>query len=399
MKTFRIFIFILLVSGIFSCSTCCFNERAFIEKYFLEIYQPSQLDSVYKSLPSECFIENITWYCYQKNHLCQSSTLQMVAERNGITDKPLDFYSFLIGYTYGATYVKGAGMFAPYSDPEPGFILAGKFLGIERKYQITDNKDLLVENIKYFLSKDIPVRIAWNSAMTMKYAIESEYFPRPKEWKEPPKEAFSPHSVLFVGYDSSSFYYYETHGKDFTLRGEKGIRIDKSSAIDAISSFSRNYRLPWKYMMTIFVKDSISNDLNKIFERNGEEMIGRVLGPTATGSFAIKGLSQGVKKEGSSIFNSPKKEYFKRTIEILMEIRLDNSVYLEQEFSTNNEIQKVSELLKKSSNNYGRIITILEKEKNNKDDVISIFRLLELSAELEKEAGKIFILASNLGIE
>ena len=324
--------------------------------------------------------------------------MQMVAEKNGITNKSLDFYSFLLGYTYSATYVKGAGMFIPYSDPEPGFILAAKYLGLERKYLITDNKDLLIDNIKYYLSKDIPVRIAWNSAMTMEYAIESEYFPRPKEWKEPPKGAFSPHSVLFVGYDSSSFYYYETHGKDFTLRGEKGIRIDKPAAIAAISSFTNNYRLPWRFMMTIFKKDSISNDLNSIFERNGEEMIGRVLGPTSTGSFAIKGLSQGVKKEGSGIFNFPKKEYFKRTIETLMAIRMDNAIFLEREFSTNNEIQKVSELLQNSSNNYRSIITILEKEKSNKNDVISIFRLLELSAELEEEAGKIFILASNFSL-
>lgn len=392
MKTLRIVLTVQLIALLYGCYSC-FDEKAFVEQYFQEVYQPSLILSENKDFPKEYFIENLTWYCYQKNHLCQSSTLQMIAEKNGIS-KPLDFYSFLLGYTYGATYVKGAGMFMPYSDPEPGFINASKYLGLERKYLTTDSEDMLIENIKFYLSNDYPVRIAWNSAMTMKYAVASEYFPKPNDWREPSKDAFSPHSVLFVGYDSTFFYYYETHGMDFTLVGERGVKIDKEAAVEAISSFSSRYRLPWKYMMIIFEKNSTSISFSEIYERNGEVMIGRVLGPTSTGSFAITGLSKGVKKEGTKIFNSPQKEMFKRIIETLMEIRWDNATFLEQTFSENERVLEVSKHLHSSIDNYKSIILVLEKENHTKNDVISICRLLDWSSETEQEAGEILLSAS-----
>ncbi|TVQ91616.1 MAG: hypothetical protein EA393_04435 [Bacteroidetes bacterium] len=371
--------------------TSCFDEKAFVEQYFKEIYQPQEMTiGVGIDHPGEYFIGNLTWYCYEKNHLCQSSSLQMIAQVNGI-EKPLDYFSFLLGYTYGATYVKGAGMFAAYSDPEPGFITASNYLGLERKYFITDNPEMLIDNIKYYLSKNHPVRIAWNSALTMKFAMESGYFPVPDNWKEPPQGAFFPHSVVFVGYDPSHFYYYETHGMDFVLTGEKGIKIDYQSALEAISSFSTRYTLPWTYMMTVFEPGQTSGSIQSIFEQAGEEMIGRVLGPTSTGSYAIKGLSGGVRKEGMSIFNSPKKEFFKKTIESLWDIRRNNALFLENNFSEKAEILQIAGLLHSSADNYLSILNILEKENNTRDDVKSIRRLLDLSAELEREAGDIFL--------
>lgn len=378
----------LVISLVF---TSCFDEKAFVEQYFKEIYQPREMTiPVGIDYPGEYFIGNLTWYCYEKNHLCQSSSLQMIAQMHGI-EKPLDYFSFLLGYTYGATYIKGAGMFAAYSDPEPGFINASDYLGLERKYFITDNPELLIDNIRYYLSKNHPVRIAWNSAQTMKFAIESDYFPVPENWKEPPQGAFSPHSVVFVGYDSSAFYYYETHGMNFVLTGEKGIKIDNQSALDAISSFSSRYTLPWTYMMTVFEPDQARGSIGSIFQQAGEEMIGRVLGPTSTGSFALKGLSDGVKKEGTSIFNSPKKEFFTKTIESLWDIRHNNAVFLEQTFSENAGILQIAGLLYNSAYNYQSILNILEKENNTRDDVKTICRLLELSAEMEKEAGDVFL--------
>ena len=389
MKISRLILIIQLIVGLFAFYSC-FDERAYVEKYFVEIYQPTQIALGEKVYPDTYFIDGLTWYCIEKNYLCQSTTLQMIAEKHGI-EKPLGYFSFLLGYTHGATYVKGAGMFAAYSDPEPGFITASDYLGLERKYFITDNPELLIDNIRYYLSKNHPVRIAWNSAQTMKFAIESGYFPVPENWKEPPQGAFSPHSVVFVGYDSSAFYYYETHGMDFVLMGEKGIKIDNQSALDAISSFSSRYTLPWTYMMTVFEPGKTSGSIETIFEQIGEEMIGRVLGPTSTGSFALKGLSGGVRKEGMRIFNSPKKEFFKRTIETLWKTRKDNAVFLEQTFSENAGILQIAGLLYNSAYNYQSILNILEKENNTRDDVKTIRRLLDLSAEMEKEAGEIFL--------
>lgn len=392
MKISRLILIIQLIVGLFAFYSC-FDERAYVEKYFMEIYQPTQIVVEEKVYPHTHFIEGLTWYCIEKNYLCQSSTLQMIAAKHGI-EKPLDYFSFLLGYTYGAMYVKGAGMFAAYSDPEPGFITASDYLGLERKYLITNNPELLIDNIRYYLSKNRPVRIAWNSAPTMKFAIESEYFPVPDNWKEPPPGAFSPHSVVFTGYDSTSFYYYETHGMDFILTGEKGIKIDNHSALEAISSFSSRYTLPWTYMMTVFEPGQTTGSIEAIYEQIGEEMIGRVLGPTATGSYALIGLSKGVKKEGINILKSPKKEFFARSIVTLRDIRRDNAVFLEQTFGDKAEILQIAGLLHNSVDNYQGILGVLAKENNTRDDVKSIRRLLELSAETEKEAGNLFLLLS-----
>ncbi len=144
--------------------------------------------------------------------------------------------------------------------------------------------------------------------------MESGYFARPEDWKEPPHEAFSPHIVLFVGYDSTSFYYYETHGKDFVLTGERGIRIDESSVADAVQSFSSRYRLPWRYMFSVFLEGNRTIRLDEILHRNGEEMVGRVLGPTSTGSYAIRQLADGVKREGARMLRSPRREHFASTL-------------------------------------------------------------------------------------
>jgi hypothetical protein len=394
MKISRLVLIIQLIVGLFAFYSC-FDERAYVEKYFVEIYQPTQIVVGEKVYSDTHFIDGLTWYCIEKNYLCQSTTLQMIAGKHGV-EKPLDYFSFLLGYTYGAMYVKGAGMFAAYSDPEPGFITASNYLGLVRKYLITDNPELLIDNIRYYLSKNYPVRIAWNSAITMKFALESGYFPVPDNWKEPPRGAFSPHSVVFTGYDSISFYYYETHGKDFTLVGERGIPIDFQSTLEAISSFSSRYTLPWTYMMTVFEPGQTTTTSNKktIYEQVGEEMIGRVLGPTSTGSFALKGLSKGVKKEGINIFNPPKKDFFGRSIVTLRDIRRDNAVFLEQKFSEKAGIFQIAGLLHNSVDNYQSILEILEKENNTRDDVKSIRRLLELSAETEKEAGNLFLLLS-----
>lgn len=385
---------ILSMMLVLICNSCK-EETRIVERYFKEIYQPIQLtQSLIEPIPSDFSLKDVPWYCYQNNN-CQAVSLQMIAEKYGI-NKPVDFFSFLLGNTYGAMYTKGAGTFFPNCDPEPGFIVAAQHLGLKRKYFCSDDPKIFLQSVRYNISQGLPVRIPWNSIPTMKYAIESGYFTRPPDWKEPSKNAFSPHSVVFVGYDSTSFYYYETiANKEFVMYGEKGIRIPEQTVLEAVSSLSSRYNLPWKYMFTVLTKDTLATSLKLIWERNGTEMIGNQYGPTYTGSLALDAFVGGIKREGLKMNDSIKKNALQRIARSLAEERLTNATFLEQTFGSMIEIQNATKLLLDSYHNYEEITKLLEQTDLTKNSIDQICKLLNNSAECERKAGQIFLMISD----
>lgn len=386
----KVLVLVILAFLFTGCSTCSNDYTKFSEKYFQEAYQPTWLTiQDIKGSPDEYFIQKIPWISY-KDAICQTASLQMLSNKSGI-EKPRDYFSFLLGYTYGAVYIKGAGRFMSYGDPEPGFILAAHNLGFERRYFVTDDENIFLKALRYFLSKDYPIRIAWNSVPSIKYGIEFGYFTPTKDWKEPPKKAVSPHNVVFVGYDKNNFYFYETQGKDQHITGEKGIKIPEQVVLEAVISLSSNFRLPWKYMFTIFEQGAKQENLTKIFERNGNEMIGYAFGPTSTGSLAIEGLAYGLEIEGTKIGEQNKRKYFKNTMQSLSKIRSDNADFLAQYFKEDQQIQNASELLKEASNKYAKIFQIMNKEILLEKDVLEMISLLKGAALSERKAGKIFL--------
>jgi hypothetical protein len=382
---------VILISGCNSCN----KESRIAEQYFEEVYEPTQLtQSLAEPIPADFNLKDVPWYCYENNN-CQAVSLQMIAEKYGIS-KPVDFFSFLVGNTYGAMYTKGAGTFFPGSDPEPGYIVASRHLGLSRKYLYSDDSGLFLQSLRYYLSQGLPVRIAWNSMPAVKYAIESGYFTRPPDWKEPSKNAFSPHSVVFVGYDSASFYYYETiANKEFVMHGEKGIRIPEQTVLEAVSSLSSRYKLPWKYMFTVLVKETLSTSLKVIWERNGTEMIGNQYGPTCTGSLALEAFAGGIKREGLKMNDPVKKSALQRIAGTLAEERFTNATYLKQTFGSMIEIQNAARLLVDSYNNYEEITKLLEPADLTKNSIDQICKLFNYSAECERKAGQIFLSVSN----
>lgn len=388
MKHLIKFGFIIVFS--FGLLQSCFNENEYIKNYFFEKYQPVPIENVKNyDPPKEHFIADVPWFCYKRN-ICQSVSFQMIASKYGI-NQPVDYYSLLLGYTYGATYVKGAGLFMPFSDPEPGFVIASPHLGLRREYLFTDSKEELLNSIRYFISQGYPVRIAWNSAPAMKFAVKSGYFPVPENWKEPSEKAFSPHSVVFVGYDSTAFYYYETQGKDFVLHGEKGIRIDEETVSKAILSFSATYKLPWKYMLTVFKADSTVDKSKEIWENVANEVVGRKFGKTSTGSIAIEGLSFGLDYEGTNIAKEPKKGMFKKTLQSLIDMRLSNVVFLEKSYPNENSITKAVQHFRGAINNYKFVLAEFGKDTLTKEDIEKMCNIINKASECENKAGMILL--------
>lgn len=379
---------IIIIVALISYKSCYNNK--FIENYFRNTYKPTDLIiQETEKIPEEYHIQGIPWISYKKN-ICQTASFQMITSKNGI-EKPKDYFTFLLGYTYGAVYIKGAGQFMSFGDPEPGFFLAATEVGLERKYFITNNKEHFINALRYYLSQDYPVRIAWNSARSLKYAVDFGYFQPPEGWKEPSKKAFSPHSVVFAGFNQAGFYYYETQGKDQFVKDEKGIKVPDQIVIEAVESFSSRFKLPWKYMFMIFIKGERKEDLVDIWERNGNEMIGYQFGPTSTGSLAIEELANGVEIEGIKIGSETLRKYFIGTINELYETRFDNAIFLELYFRDDIEVQNAVKYLKSTSVYYNNILQILGKKRIDKTDVESIIDFLRSAALSEKKAGEIFI--------
>lgn len=388
------FIVFATIIGVLSIS--CQDNNRYRNQYFTEVYQPVQIaQTLNEPIPEEFNIQDVPWYCYQKNN-CQAVSLQMIAEKFGI-NLPIDYFNFLVGNTFGAMYTKGAGNFMPNSDPEPGLIVAAQHLGLSRKYLYTDDSSVFLKTLRHYIAQELPVRIPWNAAPAMKYAIESGYFEAPANWKEPSKSSFIPHSIVFVGYDSSSFYYYETIAtNEFAAHGEKGIRIPDQIVLEAINSLSSRYGLPWKYMLTVFNKDSSKTSLSPVWERNGKELIGNQFGPTYTGSLALFAFSSAIRKEGLKMNNPIKRNALLRITKTLSEERLKNANFLIHTFKTITEIQNAAQYLHASNQNYEKIIIVLENPELDEKSIDQISTLFKESGDYEKNAGDIFLTISKM---
>jgi len=399
MKTKHRLTLIIFIISIGVLSLSCQSKNRFANQYFDQVYLPAKITQLLNDpIPEEFFILDVPWYCYQNNN-CQAGSLQMIAEKNGIT-LPIDYFNFLIGNTYGAMYTKGAGTFFPNSDPEPGLIVAAHYLGLSRKYMHAEDPDLFLKTLRNYISQGLPVRIPWNAAPAMKYAIQSGYFETSIDWVEPPKGSFIPHSVVFIGYDSSSFYYYETiANKEFVSHGEKGIRIPNQVVLDAISSLSTRYSLPWKYMLTVFNKDTSKTSLEKVWERNGNELIGNQFGPTFTGSLGLAAFSDAIRKEGIKMNDPIKKSALLKITKTLHDERLKNANFLKSAFSEVVEIQNAAEYLLESSNNYKEIKILLDSTDLDEISINQISNLFKESADYEKKTGDIFQKISKMGYD
>ncbi len=166
--------------------------RFFVRRYYDASYHPLglQADGLGGYL-EEHRLDGVPWIAAQEA-VCQSTSLQMIAAQHGIV-QPRRYFDFLMGFTYGASQIPGGLGFYPGTDPEPGFVIAAPYLGLERRFYVTDDAGLYLDALRYYLSQGYPVRVGWDMAVLYDGL-----------------EAAIPHSDVLVGYDTGGFYYYET---------------------------------------------------------------------------------------------------------------------------------------------------------------------------------------------
>jgi len=341
----------------------------FQRKYFTSQYQPEPLRAEeVKTAPAEYHISGVPWISYRKAY-CQSASLQMISYYLKGERVSLGEINFLMGFTYGAAYISFGGkraFFLPYTDPEPGFRVAAPYLGLKRRYLVTNDPALFLRGIEYFISSGLPVRVSVNVGRL----------------KGQPG-MFSSHSEVIVGYDDKYFYYYETGEKNRFLEEEKGIPVAKDVLKQAVAEALGYFRLPWRYAFVVFEKGEKKENISFILRRNAGLLIGDSFGPVAQGSYAISKFASYLEKLSPK---ASKWDVILSLVEMLVYTREDDVFFLRGFSSAGIDLKEVVYLLGQAAESYREALDLL---KQDKPDVRKAANLIREGAAKEKEAGEL----------
>ena len=148
-----------------ACLTLWLAAPGFFARiYMRQTRQPTKLarDAV-GAFPTEHHLDDVPWIATREWY-CQSNSLAMIAAQHGI-DEPTGHLCFLTGFTYGASRQPDRWDFMPYTDPEAGFGVAAPYLGLVRRYYVTDDPSLYLDALRYYLSQGHAVRVGLDVAV------------------------------------------------------------------------------------------------------------------------------------------------------------------------------------------------------------------------------------------
>jgi hypothetical protein len=356
----------------------------FQRQYYRAAYAPMELAAAdIGDYPAEHHLDDVPWFATEGTY-CQSNSLQMIAAQKGI-EEPRAYFDFLMGFTYGAAEVPGEPGFLPFTDPESGFAVAAPYLGLVRRYTVTDDETPYLDALRYTLSQGYPVRVALDVAVL--YDLE-----RPL-----------PHSEVLVGYDGSGFYYYETVcmpgfpcEPGHLPPGAEGLWISDRELLQAVLGQARMFSYPWRYSLTIFEEGPVEKDLGPIWARNGHSLIGGARYGPRQGADAIEGLADTIEERGARVDLS--KVHW--GLEAAVYTRRSNATYLRSTFAAQPDLGHAADLFDQAAEAYAQALAALEDGIAAQPEANQVAALLRDAAAAEREAGKILLATTRvLGLE
>jgi hypothetical protein len=356
----------------------------FQHQYYTESYAPITLTSDdVGEYPANHHLDDVPWIATREWY-CQGNSLAMVAAQQGI-DASTGHCSFLMGFTYGAVEVPGSVAINPFSDPEHGFVVAAPYLGLVRRYYVTDDETLYLDALRYYLSLGYAVRVALDVAVL--YDLEGQL----------------PHSDLLVGYDEAGFNYYETvclpgvpcepcdrsaerspHGLP---PGQKGLWVSDQALLDAVLSQATSFSYPWRYSLTVYEKGPIEDDLGPIWTRNGNLLVGGAQYGPRQGADAIDELAVAIKKRGARLDVSD----VSWGLEAAVFTRRGNAAYLRTAFAGQADVERAAEQFDQVADAYARALASLEDGIADQAETDQITAWLRGAAVAEREVGELFL--------
>ncbi len=354
--------FIVFFAAVLTFAGCLalLNQR----QYYIREYEPIYLTSDnITSSAEEHSISGLTCISYE-NAYCNTAALGMIAAYLGI-DNSLHYYNWLTGFSYGAGTVAPGhfSSFLPYTDPEPGNRIAAPYLGLERKYYVTDDKELYRSAVKFYLSRDYPLRVVLNASVYREI------------------EGFLPHAILLSGYSASEVSYYETGGADNCSDGNADKEMSWDTLFSAVESMGGVFGYPWKYNLTVFdLASEKETDLTKVWERIEYNLVGYNYGTVVGGSMAIIKLADEVKRKDLSAEDW---DVLQNKMNMCVYTRTDNVTFMQGKFD-DDDLMDAAGYLDAARVIYQRIYDTIEAGDPDKQSVID--DLLEC-AGLEEQAG------------
>jgi hypothetical protein len=281
-----------------------------------------------------------------------------------------------MGFTYGAVAVPGSVGVNPFTDPEPGFAVAAPYLGLVRRYYVTDDEGLYLDALRYALSQGYAVRVALDVAVL--YDLDGEL----------------PHSDLLVGYDETGFTYYETVcfpelpcEPCHLPPGEEGLRMSDQTLLDAVLGQATMFSYPWRYSLTVFEEGPREDDLGPIWTRNGNSLIGGARYGPREGADAIDELAAAIEERGAKI------DVCEVTwgLEAAVFTRRANAAYLGEAFAGQADIERAVALIDRAADDYDAALNAIDDGITGQAGANRIAAWLRDAAAAEREAGEIFL--------
>jgi hypothetical protein len=347
----------------------------FHRSYYQENYAPLKLaaDDI-GEYPTGHHLQDVPWIATREWY-CQSNTLAMIAAQHGI-DASAGYCSFLMGFTYGAVEVPGSVGINPFTDPEQGFAVAAPYLGLVRRYYVTDDETLYLDALRYFLSQGHAVRLALDVAVL--YDLERQL----------------PHSDLLVGYDEDGFYYYETVClPEFPCNprhlppGTQGLRVSDRTLLDAVLAQAKSFSYPWRYSLTLFEPGPPEDDQAPVWTRNGNLLIGGSQYGPRQGADAVDKLADVIERRGARLYASK----VRWGLEAAVFTRRDNAAYLRAAFHDRGNVRHAADLFDRSADAYERTLDLLADGVADQAEARRIAAWLRQAAQAEREIGGILL--------
>jgi hypothetical protein len=351
----------------------------FVRRYYKNSYHPMELQAEeIGGYPDRHHLDDVPWIAAQ-DLVCQSTSLQMIAAQRGI-NRPRRHFDFLMGFTYGASQVPGGLGFYPGTDPEPGYVSAAPYLGLVRRYYVTDDARLYLDALRYYLSRGHPVRVGLDVGVLYDGL-----------------EAPIPHSEVLVGYDPAGFYYYETVclpeapcEPGYLPPGEAGLFVAEQKLLEAVLGQARLFHYPWRYSASVFEPAPLEVDLKPIWASNGQSLIGGARYGPRQGADVIDGLADQIEKRGAKVDLSEIRPGLKTAVYV----RQQNAAYLREVFPGDVDLEEAAALFDGASDEYRAAQEAVEAGIADWEGAHQIAVWLRKAAKAERAVGEIFLARS-----
>ena len=302
----------------------------------------------------------------------------MLAAQQG-RDESRQKIDFLMGTTWGATAIPRQIGFIPGQDPEVGFRHAASALGFVRHYLVTNDAERYVRELKAQLSNGRAVRVAVDLVKLEKRPLEEPTL----------------HSIVLVGYDETSFEYYEpvcrphapapcepgTHAP-----GLKGLTVPTKQLLDAVDQMSLVFKYPWNYQLLVLEKGApTSEGYSMALRRNGRALVGFKRDDFSSGAEAIDETAKDVSKAKREGFSKA----LERGVRLATLVRRDDARILSVLFPGDPRAEIAATHLEHAAEAYAKAVATFV---DGKSDVFGLNDALVAAASADRSAGEALLL-------